>query len=151
MENGDVDAVVLAKAGLDRLNWAHKINIVFEPDMLLPAIGQGALGIECRADDEEVLALLKEVNDDKTFTCVSAEREMARLLGGNCHTPIAAYCEVTKGGSLRLIGHISSIDGKTLLRTRHKLPYNDPKAVGKAAADDLLAQGAEEIIKTLNH
>ena len=149
MENGDVDAVILAKAGIDRMGWESRINVVLEPDMMLPAVGQGALGIECRADDEEAMALLHKVNDEETFACVSAEREMARLLGGNCHTPIAGYCEKTKGGSLRIISHVASPDGKKLVRSRHKMPYENPKAVGKAAADELLEQGAKEIIDAI--
>lgn len=146
MENGDVDAAVLAKAGLDRMGWNGRINVVFEPDMMLPAVGQGALGVECRADDEETLAVLAKVNHADTFTCVTAERAMSARLGGNCHTPVAGYCEVTKGGSLRLIGHVTSPDGKTLVRSRQKMPYDDPQAVGEAAAQELLDQGAKQII-----
>lgn len=146
MENGDVDAVVLAKAGLDRMGWDGRISVVFEPDMMLPAVGQGALGVECRESDDEAMAILKGANDEHTFACVTAERAMSGRLGGNCHTPIAGYCEVTKGGSLRLISHVTSQDGKTLVRSRQKMPYDDPDAIGAAAAAELLEQGAKDII-----
>ncbi|MFT7144742.1 MAG: hydroxymethylbilane synthase [Alphaproteobacteria bacterium] len=149
LKTGEIDAVVLAKAGLDRLGWDDKITLVFEPDMMLPAVGQGAVGIECKADDQELLDILAKVNCEETFTCIEAEREMSLLLGGNCQTPIAGFCEVTKGHNLRFIAHVTSPDGKTIVRARQKMPYDNPKALGKAIADDLLAQGAEAIISAI--
>ena len=150
MNNGDVDAIILARVGLVRVGWENKADVVFEPDMMLPPVGQGALGVECRADDTEMRTLLDQINDKDTFACVTAERAMTRLLGGNCHTPIAGYCEVTKGGSLRMIAHVASPDGRTLVRARNKMPYDNPEALGESIAQELLTGGAGDIIDALN-
>jgi hydroxymethylbilane synthase len=144
-----VDALILAKAGLDRLGLTHRISEVFEPDMMCPAVGQGAIGVQCREDDADMLQALAAINDADTFTCVNAERAMLHVLGGNCHTPIAGFCQVTKGGSLRLIALVASLDGKQVVRTRQKMPYADPQAIGRAAGDDLIAQGADRIIAAI--
>lgn len=149
LTTGEFDALVLAKAGLDRVDLSHKISLVFEPDMMLPAVGQGAVGIECKGNDKELLDLLQKVNCTDTETCIKAEREMSLLLGGNCQTPIAGYCEVTKGGSLRFIAHVTSPDGSQIIRARDKMPYDNPENLGKKIAEELLNQGAEEIIKNL--
>jgi hydroxymethylbilane synthase len=149
LKNREVDALILAKAGLDRLGLTHRISEVFEPDMMCPAVGQGAIGVQCREDDADMLQALAAINDADTFTCVNAERAMLHVLGGNCHTPIAGFCQVTKGGSLRLIALVASLDGKQVVRTRQKMPYADPQAIGRAAGDDLIAQGADRIIAAI--
>jgi len=146
LDSGEVDAAVLAKAGLDRLGLSDRISEVFEPDMMLPAVGQGAVGVECRADDQELMELLAQVNHKDTFTCVTAERTMCGGLGGNCSTPIAGYCQVTKGGNLRLIAHVTSLDGTQLVRSRHKMAYDEAVALGEKVANDLLNQGAKEVM-----
>tara|TARA_R110000868_G_scaffold218576_1_gene468972 strand:+ start:116801 stop:117730 length:930 start_codon:yes stop_codon:yes gene_type:complete len=149
LKQGEVDAIILAKAGLDRMAWNDKISLVFEPDMMLPAVGQGAVGIECKASDTELLDIIKMVNCEKTFTCVTAEREMSLLLGGNCQTPIAGFCEVTKGHNLRFIAHVTSPDGSKIVRAREKMPYDEPKALGRKIAEDLLSQGAQTLIEDI--
>ena len=149
LNNKEFDALILAKAGLDRVGLSNKIDLVFEPDMMLPAVGQGAIGVECREDDAEALSLLSAVNSTETTACLDAEREMARLLGGNCHTPIAGYCVVTKGNNLRLIAHVTSVDGKTLVRSREKMDFENAIDLGRVVAEDLLSQGAQEIIDSI--
>lgn len=149
LKNKEVDVLILAKAGLERLNLTNRISEVFEPDMMCPAVGQGAIGIQCRKDDTDMLKALAAINDRDTFICVSAERAMLEVLNGNCHTPIAGYCQVTKGGNLRLIAMVASMDGKEIIRTRQKMPYNDPAALGVAAGKDLQAQGADRIIAAI--
>lgn len=146
MEDGEVSAIVLAKAGIDRMDWADKITVVFEPDMLCPAIGQGAIGMQCRADDELIKEDLAKINHKDTFTCVSVERIVIRMLAGTCQTPIGGFCEVTKGGNLRMIALVATPDGSKIIRSRHKLPYEDAEVLGEVVAKDLLNQGALEML-----
>lgn len=146
MEKGEVDAIVLAKAGIDRMNWEDKISVVFEPDMVCPAIGQGAIGVQCRTDDELVKADLEKINHKDTYTCVSVERIVIRTLAGSCQTPIGGYCEVTKGGNLRMISLVAKPDGSAVVRSRHKLPYEDAEVLGEMVAKDLINQGALELL-----
>ncbi len=146
LEDGEVDCALLAKSGLERLNLQSRISTVFEPDMMLPALAQGTVGVECRSDNTELLDMLSKINVKDSYTCLMVERHLLQHLGGNCHTPVGGYCEVTKGGNLRLIAAVYSPDGKTTVRTRMKMPYNDWAELAKAAADDLKSQGAEQII-----
>lgn len=147
LDEGEVDALVLARAGLVRLGLEERISVVFEPDMMMPAVGQGAYGATCRSDDPEILALLQKATHAETAMCIAAEREMLRVLQGTCHTPIGGYCEITKGGNLRMLAAVSSVDGHKVLRARHKMPAADPVALGRAVAEDLLAQGAHELMR----
>lgn len=146
LKEGEVDAVMLAKAGLDRLDMTDRITEVMEPDMIMPACTQGIVGIECRSDDDEVKEVLKLINHEPTMTCMRAERAMLEKLGGNCHTPIGGYCEITKGGSLRLLALVAALDGSKIVRSRVKMPMDNPEAVGHAAAKELLDQGAADLI-----
>lgn len=148
LKEGEVDAIMLAKAGLDRLDLTARITEVMEPDMLMPSCGQGTVGVECRSTDKEAMELLQKINHTETFACLSAERAMLEKLGGNCHTPIGGYCEVTKGGSLRLLALVVATDGSKTIRARIKMPMDDPQAVGHAAAEELLAQGAEALLNS---
>ena len=147
LRKGEYDALVLAKAGLDRLDLQHRISDVLEPDMMCPAVSQGAIGVECRSNDPEMIKLVESINDEPTWHCVNAERAYLDHLGGSCHTPIAGFVEITKGGNLRLIGLVASEDGKKILRTRHKLGYDEWQKLAKDAADDLFEQGAKAIIE----
>lgn len=142
----EYDALVLAKAGLDRLDLEKRISDVLEPDMMCPAVSQGAIGVECRADDAEMVKIVESINDEPTWHCVNTERAYLDHLGGSCHTPIAGFVEITKGGNLRLIGLVASEDGKQILRTRHKMGYDEWEKLARTAADDLFDQGAEAII-----
>jgi hydroxymethylbilane synthase len=146
MKNGEVSAIVVAKAGIDRMDWADKISVVFEPDMVCPAIGQGAIGMQCRADDELVIEDLLKVNHKDTFTCVNTERIVIRTLQGTCQTAIGGFCQVTKGGNLRMIALVATPDGSKIVRSRHKLPYEEADVLGKVVAKDLINQGALEML-----
>jgi hydroxymethylbilane synthase len=110
VDAGECDAIVLARAGLVRLGLEDRATEVLEPEVSLPAVGQGALGIECRADDAETRALLSGLHDARTATCVAAERGVLIALGGDCKTPLAAYAERT-GDMLRLRAFIATPDG----------------------------------------
>lgn len=146
LDSRDVDAAILALAGLRRIGMEHRVSDVFEPDTMLPCVGQGVVGVECKADDAEAVALLERINHADTFACVAAERAMLKVLQGNCHTPIGGYCVVTANRNLRLIAMVSSMDGQQVVRGRHKLPFDQAEALGQAVAQQLLEQGAAKLI-----
>jgi len=146
VDAGEVDAAVLAVAGLRRIGLEGRISEVFEPDVMLPAIGQGVVCVETRADDPLAMDLLRRISHADTFACVTAERALLKRLQGDCHTPIAGYCEVTANRNLRLIAMVSGIDGKEVLRARAKMPYADATALGEAVADELLRAGAGRLL-----
>ncbi len=146
VDDEEVDAAILARCGLQRIDAAHRISEVFEPDIMCPSAAQGIVGVECRTDDKELLALLAKMNHTDTFTCLMAEREMLKMLGGNCHTPVGGFCEITANRNLRLIAMVATPDGKTVLRGRAKMPFDQPLELGRAVAKQLLDQGAADII-----
>jgi len=146
VDSGEVDAAILAASGLRRIGLEQRICEVFEPDVMLPSVGQGVVCVESRTDDHELTALLKLINHADTYACMQAERAMLKALQGGCHTPIAAYCVVTANQNLRLIAMVSSLDGAEVLRARAKMPYADAVALGKAVAKDLLDQGADRLL-----
>jgi hydroxymethylbilane synthase len=144
LDRGEYDAIVLAAAGLERLGLAARATAHLELDEMLPAPGQGALGIECLAARDELVALLAPLADLSTTSCVRAERAVSRALGGSCSLPLAAYAEC--GPKLRLRALVASSDGKRVVRCDLEGEVRDPEAVGERAAAALRAQGAEEIL-----
>jgi hydroxymethylbilane synthase len=144
LDRGEYDAIVLAAAGLERLGLAARATAHLELDEMLPAPGQGALGIECLAGRPEVAALLAPLADRDTTACVRAERAVSRALGGNCSLPLAAYAERSK--ELRLRALVASSDGRRVVRCDLVGGAGDPEALGERAAAALRAQGAEEIL-----
>lgn len=146
LDNGEVDALMLSKAGVDVLGLQDRISTVFEPDLIMPCAQQGAVGAQCHKDNQEVIKILEVISHAETMTCITAERAMLKTLQGNCFSPIAGYCEVTKGGNLRMLALVSSLDGSQVIRSRVKLEGQDPVALGEAVAQDLLDQGAAELI-----
>jgi len=143
LTEGNFDAIVLAAAGLERVNWEGEVTQYLPVEISLPAVGQGALAIECRADDEETLALLKRLDDEPTRLAVSAERTFLHKLQGGCQVPIAAYATVD-AGRITLTGLVGSPDGKKICKCT--VVGSDPREVGKQAADEVLRQGAGEIL-----
>lgn len=150
VDAGEVDAAILALAGLRRIGLEGRVSEIFEPDMMLPCVGQGVLAVECRADDAEAMALLAKLNHGDTFASITAERAMLKVLQGSCHTPIGGYCVVTANHNLRLIAMVSSLDGKTVVRGRHKLPFDQAEALGKVVAGQLLEAGAQPLLDACN-
>jgi hydroxymethylbilane synthase len=144
LDRGEYDAIVLAVAGLARLGLAGRIRARLEPEESLPAPGQGALGIECRAHDTKVLDFISLLGDSETTMCVRAERAVSRALGGSCALPLAAFA--TKGSQLRLRALVASADGRRILRAEQA--GSDPEALGAAIATELLRQGAGALLKT---
>ena len=140
---GDFDAIVLACAGLHRLGYGARIACAIDPVESLPAVGQGALALECHADDAATRARLLVMNHAPTARAVAAERAALARLQGSCQTPLAAYA-VEDGDALRLRGLVGSIDGTTILRADQR--GEDPQRLGDAVADALLAQGAAALL-----
>ena len=148
LDAGDYDAIILAAAGLLRLGMADRVRSRIGIEDSLPAIGQGAIGIECRSDDPRVNALIAPLHHLPTAQRVLAERAMNERLNGGCQVPIAGHA-VHEEGRLRLWGLVGSPDGSELMRAEHSGAPEDAGAIGRAVADDLLAQGADRILEAL--
>ena len=145
LDRGDCDALLLAAAGLDRLGLAERIAARLPVEVMLPAVTQGVLGLECRAGDDAVLALLAPLQEPDTALRVRAERAFAARLGGGCHTPLAAHA-VLEDAQLHLTGLVGSPDGRRVLRQSLSGPAEAPEALGLALAEQLIAQGAAELL-----
>jgi hydroxymethylbilane synthase len=150
LESEGFDAIVLAAAGLHRMGWEDKISSYLPVEVSVPAVGQGALGIECRAGDEGVRTLLDLYSDAETSLAVRAERSFLGALNGGCQIPIGAYATVVQpslgesAALLELTGIVGTPDGKVLLK--ETLRGSDPEALGKEAAGALKARGADRIL-----
>ena len=144
----EYDAVVLAAAGLRRMGWAHEVTEYLPFEVSLPAIGQGALGLEGRADDEFVRELLSRIDHGPTRTAVTAERALLERLEGDCQVPIAAHATV-KGASVTLEGLVASVNGRRLVRDSVQGPAQDAHALGVQLGDKLLAKGGDLILKEI--
>lgn len=146
LDAGEFDAIVLAEAGLVRLGLADRIGFVLSPPAMYPAVGQAAIGIECRADDARVIGLLAAISDPETRAQVTAERELLSGLRAGCHAPVGAWAQLT-GDGLRLEGVVLSADGQTRLQGEHAGPVAAAEAVGRELAASLLEQGARALIE----
>jgi hydroxymethylbilane synthase len=144
-EEGVFDAVILAAAGLHRMGWQARITQYLDPERFLPAVGQGALGIEARADDAEVLALLTPLHHRETTVAVTAERSFLAELQGGCQVPIGGHARIT-GEYVYLDGLIASVDGVTLLRQSGQAPWAEANPLGRRIAQELLAAGGRTIL-----
>ncbi|WP_152545699.1 hydroxymethylbilane synthase [Aeromonas hydrophila] len=145
LDAGEYDAIILAAAGLKRLEMAHRITAFIEPEQSLPANGQGAVGIECRLDDHELHALLAPLEHPETRIRVLTERAMNRALQGGCQVPIGAYALV-QGEEVWLRGLVGSPDGSRVIRDEIRGPLADGEALGHTLAQRLLADGADVIL-----
>jgi len=148
LDEGQYDAIILAAAGLKRLGFDARITAVLSPEDSLPAVGQGALGIETRADQPEIAALLAPLNDPVTAACVRAERAMSRALQGGCQAPIGGYAEIV-AGRLRLRGFVADLDGVRFYRAEAEGDSAAPEALGQQVAEALIAQGADRLMAEL--
>ncbi len=147
-EEGEMDAVILAAAGIRRMGWGDRITHYIDPERMVPAVGQGAIGIEIREDDSFMAETCRALNDELTFTCVTAERVVMRRLEGGCQVPIGAYARVGDRG-LVMDGMVGSLDGETILRERLVGAYDDPGALGLMMVDRLLELGAAEVLREI--
>ncbi|VYU54232.1 Porphobilinogen deaminase [Metakosakonia massiliensis] len=145
LDNGDYDAIILAVAGLKRLGLEERIRFALPPELSLPAVGQGAVGIECRLDDSRTRALLASLNHDETAIRVAAERAMNTRLEGGCQVPIGSYAEL-KEGELWLRALVGAPDGSAIVRGERRGNPADAILLGISLAEELLENGAREIL-----
>ena len=145
LDAGEFDAVILASAGLRRLGFARRISAAIETEEMLPAVSQGALGIETRAEDEETNALVSCLDHAPTRAAVLAERALLRSLGGGCQVPIAAHATI-EGKRLRLDGLVASLDGSQVMRDSNEGDAAQAEAVGEALAARMLERGAASLL-----
>ncbi|HZG77800.1 MAG TPA: hydroxymethylbilane synthase [Paenibacillus sp.] len=146
LESGEFDAILLASAGLRRMGWEHRITEPVAASVCVPAVGQGALALECREGDEELLALLKLFHHERTAAAVAAERAFLGRLNGGCQVPIGAYATLDGAGEdVTLTGFVGTPDGATLLR--ETAVGRDPETLGRDVGEALLARGAARILE----
>lgn len=146
LDSGQYDALLLASAGLDRLGWGERISWRVPPEIMLPAVGQAALAIECRLADASTRAALGVLNHAPTATCITAERAFLRTLEGGCQTPIAASAELADG-QLTIEGLVGAPDGSTILRATERGPAEAAEALGRRLAEGLLDGGAATFLR----
>jgi hydroxymethylbilane synthase len=149
LDEGGFDAIILAAAGLKRLGFGDRIKSLLDPEESLPAVGQGALALECRADRPDVIAALAPLADREATLATTAERAFSRTLGGSCHTPLAGHA-VRRHGELWLRGLLASPDGSEVLRGERASTVADvaaAEALGLALAEDFRARGAERLLR----
>jgi len=145
LDEGQFDAIILAAAGVKRLGWAERITETIEPEVSLPAIGQGAIGIECRVDDEFINKLISPLNHSETSVCVRAERACLKKLEGGCQVPIAAHATLNND-KLSMDGLVGSVSGDRIIKSHIEGNYKDAESLGLKLAEDLLSKGAKEIL-----
>lgn len=144
LDEGEVDATLLARAGLDRLALKDVPQAVLSPEEMLPAVGQGVIGIECRGDEGELLALLTAIDHAPTSRCVDAERAMLDVLDGSCHTPIGAYA-LLDGATMHLRGLVARADGTECFETERFGPVGDALSLGRDAGQELRDRGGADL------
>lgn len=150
LDQGEYDALILASAGLIRLDMHQRIASRLEAELCLPAGGQGAVGIECRAEDKAIQALLDPLHHPQSAYCVLAERAMNRRLQGGCQVPIGCYAQLQSSGDrLNLRGLVASVDGQTMLKADIQGAVEDAERLGEMLADKLLSMGAGEILTSV--
>lgn len=148
LDDGLYDAIILASAGLKRLGLEDRIRHCLTPVVSLPAVGQGALGLECRTNDDELLKLIQPLQHEETSICVRAERAFNAYLEGGCQVPIAGYATL-QNNQLKVEGRVGSVDGKTLLKEQLDGTAGNAEQLGVQLAQRLLEQGAGELLKAL--
>jgi hydroxymethylbilane synthase len=150
LDAGQYDAIILAAAGLKRLGLEDRITALLTPEESLPAVGQGAVGLECWAERADLVALLAPLDHRVTAQCVSAERAFSRALSGSCNVPLGGFAEMI-GEHMRLRGFVGAPDGSRLVRGELEGPAGDPQALGEALAKALKAKGAADILAALGN
>ncbi|MCO6537629.1 MULTISPECIES: hydroxymethylbilane synthase [unclassified Gilliamella] len=149
LDNQQYDAIILASAGLKRLALQDRIKQYIDTDLILPAVGQGAIGIETRADDKKILEILSVLDDKHSRVCIEAERAMNKALQGGCQVPIACYSQLNNN-ILSLQGLVGRIDGSKIIKVALEGSITEAEKLGKELAKRLLDQGAKTILKELN-
>lgn len=150
MESGEYDGIILAAAGLERMEMVDKIKGVFPDSVMLPACGQGALGIECRDNDSQLHALIQFLNDQASELCVTTERRVNAILGGNCHAPIAIFCQITPDQQLLLRAKVARQDGTKIITNQQIGPQKDAMQLAEQCAKALLSEGADQLLSEID-
>ena len=148
LDDQDYDGIILAAAGISRLLLEHRVSEFLPANVMLPAVGQGAIGIETRSDDPEVLDILQPLNDSETVIQLTAERSFSRRLYGGCQLPIAAYAEIT-GNEIYLRGLVGRVDGSEIITGEIRGNNDDADVIGLQLAEILLQKGADRILREL--
>ncbi|MCG2633618.1 MAG: hydroxymethylbilane synthase [Gammaproteobacteria bacterium] len=150
LDEGRFEAIVLAAAGLKRLDMAERISRYLEPEECLPAVGQGVIGIECRTSDSQTQRLIDPLHHRPTAQCITAERAFNARLEGGCQVPIAGHAQLLDGGRLLLDGLVGAVDGSQILHQRVSGLAADAATLGRQLADQLLEQGADALLAALH-
>ena len=148
LDEGQYAAIILAAAGLKRLGLEQRIAALIDAEQSIPAVGQGALGIEIRSDRTDMMELLRPLDHRESAQCVQAERAMSRALAGSCQVPLGGYARM-ENGQIRMTGFVASVDGKEMVQDDICGPTDNPDALGTQMAERLLAQGAGAILAAL--
>ena len=148
LDMGQFDAILLARAGLERLGLADKISIVFDPAVFIPAPAQGALGIQTRADDDETNEIIGAIDDENTRTTTAAERKILTTMQCGCHAPVGAYAEIADG-EFHIRAFISDLEGKNFIGRELAGPAEDAEKLAEKIAKELLKAGGKEILESL--
>jgi hydroxymethylbilane synthase len=148
LDAGELDAILLACAGLARLGLESRITVRLDPNICLPAVGQGVIGIECRSDDAATRQLLAAIEHPATRCVLDAERAFAERLGGSCQSPIAAHAQL-QAGELHLTGLVGEPDGSRIFRDSIRGSIEQAASLGHRLAERLMAQGAAELLERL--
>lgn len=146
MVSMELDGVVLAAAGLRRMGWEDQVTEYFSGDQMLPAIGQGVLAVEGRAEDKRIQGLVAPLHHPPTALCIGAERGFLEVLGGGCQVPIAGWAQI-EGDTIRLRGLVASTDGRRIIQGERRGQAAESKAMGRALAEELLSRGAGDILR----
>jgi hydroxymethylbilane synthase len=141
------DAIILATSGLNRLGFNKRVKNSIDENIMLPAVGQGALGVEIREDDKDIADMVEKLNDKKTHLCVTAERALNKRLNGGCQVPIAGFAKITNN-EIFLKARVISFDGKDMLEVNKNAKPANAKKIGIQVADELLGQGADKILES---
>ena len=149
VESGEYDAVMLAKAGLDRLGCSHRISETLSPDVCMPAVGQGAIAVECRANDTEAAQALETLDHAETRTAIMAERALLSALQGGCQVPLGAWARIERG-ELMLEACVCSIDGIQYVKQRATAPPEQARELGERMARLLIEAGAQSILEEVS-
>lgn len=150
LDDGEFDAIILASAGLIRLEMESRIRYQIPPEIMLPAVGQGAIGIECRADDEQTRELISSLNHSETSQRVRAERAFNHRLEGGCQVPIGAFA-LLEENDIWIRGLVASLDGSEIISGERRGPIAQGEALGIELAEELLEQGADQILSSVTH
>jgi hydroxymethylbilane synthase len=148
LDTGQFDAILLARAGLERLGLADKISFVFDPAVFIPAPAQGALGIQIRADDDETNEIIAAIDDEDARTTTAAERKILTTMQCGCHAPVGAYAEIA-GGDIHIRAFISDLQGKNFITRQATGPATEAEKLAEQLATELLASGGKEILASL--